>query len=230
MLNKSYQELFKNPVSLKRNIKKIIIDIDERLKLVEKGGSFVNVFALKNHNHDDKYAKIIHDHNNLYANRIHLHDSDYIRKNETAFNSERLHNYTYDHFSEKGHYHKNVMYIHSFTVPNLTEGNIEINLPFGIIKENAIVLEDIFFKWFNIDVTENIVNLSYKFTEEISKTTFHLIYWTYKNIETGELEETNTTTKNINANQGDTITLSSSTVDSDNNPVIHGDVEYNIFD
>ena len=33
MLNKSYQELFKNPVSLKRNIKKIIIDIDERLKL-----------------------------------------------------------------------------------------------------------------------------------------------------------------------------------------------------
>lgn len=45
-----------------------------------KGINYHNIFAPKEHKHDDKYAQIIHDHDDKYSKLTHNHDSKYLIK------------------------------------------------------------------------------------------------------------------------------------------------------
>ena len=219
MLSKSYQALFKNPTGLHKTFKRIIIDIDERLKRLENGVALSGVFALVNHVHDDIYARINHKHD------------DYLLKNESSVNSQHLDNFPASHFSVKGHFHKDCLYIKTFVIKNVNTGSVSVNLPFDVSRQNVLVLEDIGLISFHIDnVVNNCVNLSYEFNKPSTVTRYHLLYWTHKNIESGELEDVSINTHDINATQGETITLYSESVDADGNPISKGNVEYEVYD
>lgn len=222
MLRKSYKTILSTETGFKKALKKVIYDIDERLKKITSGEALQDVFALKEHTHDSLYSVIGHVHDELYAPITHFHD-DYVTKLGTAFNSERLGMRKANEYALATHTHSYIAYITNFAVPTFNTGTVTVHTDsfasdyYILDKNDKFTLQKL-----NKD---NIV-LNYELGEDNTQTNFTLLYWNRFTEE--ETHNVTVHLDNFQCNLGEEADLTTTVTDVNNNPVTEGKVDYTI--
>lgn len=233
MLNRSYKEILRNPTSFKRNVILILRDIDERLRELTRKvdtasfSAVLSQYAKLNHEHTN-YSLKSHNHDLEYAFKVHTH-SEYVRRDDDiAPDSMKLDGHSSNYYSQKGHIHRNMLYVATFTLPTNDAGEYIVTTKFPVTTDTVMLKENIRGLYI-AEVNENHVRVEYDLECRPDNVTFHLLYWTTTD---GEEEKVGTdiSMEDVNANVGDTITLESVTTDEYNDVVTTGEVEYTVFE
>lgn len=221
MLRKSYKTILSTETGFKKALKKVIYDIDERLKKITSGEALQELYATKDHNHDSIYSLVGHQHEDLYSPLTHFHDQ-YLEKTETAFNSDRLGMLEADEYALKHHTHSHIAYVTPFVVPTVNTGAVTIDLDMN--PTDVYVLDDN--DKFQVEnIISNTVRLSYELGEDNTKTSFILIYWN----KYGEnRQDTNVQLDNVEVHIGEENDITATVFDNNGNRVSEGVVDYSI--
>lgn len=227
MLKQSYQYLLETQSGFKTQVKKVIYDIDERLKGIQSGKLLEGIFSKVDHNHDANYSAINHRHDELYSNINHTHP-EYVRKDiDTAFNSDMLGMKTVDEFALKGHKHSNMVYITKFAIPTLREGNVNVSLELDVDKNHYYILDnDANFNF--ISCSNNTLSLKYSFDENNQQNMFVVLYWTDNPRDDGTLIQTKINVSDVTVIPEEECTLTSIVTNQNGIPVSKGTVDYEI--
>lgn len=218
ILDRSYKAILATSSGFHKQLKKVIFDIDERLKGVESLNidslsGLSDLFALKTHTHDE------------YVTEAEL-EEDYVRN---ALNSQMLDYHRIDEFSLKGHKHDNIVYVANFTVPTIQTGSCtiltEIDMSHGdfyILNHND-----------NFSLTsknENGLVLHYDFEEELTNTSFVCFYWNFAPRENDELVGSNINVDDVYSVIDEPVDIVGYVTDDNNNPITEGNVNFEISD
>lgn len=227
-LLKTYEEILRNPAAYKKNIYKILEDLDRRINDNTEHEMYYRIFARKDHNHDKRYARRHHLHNE-YASKNHFHDQ-YLNKESTAKNSEQLGGVSADKYSQKGHYHKDMVYVAKFTINSLDkEGRLKVNLHFNIYPENCYFMTPVEGLTLNVvDCIGSTAIVEYTYTGEHTgiKTYAHIFYWSTEPFDETEKTPTNIYVRDVYGERGGSVNLYAIVNDDNNNDVNKGLVTF----
>lgn len=226
-LLKTYEEILHNPAAYKRNIYKILEDLDRRIQDRSYHNMYLKLFARKDHRHDDRYALRKHLHNNVYADKNHLHDN-YLDKDATAHNSEQLGGLDASEYSLKGHYHKDVVYVARFKITNLeAEGTLKVKLHFNIYPENCYFMTPCNGLTLKVaDCIEDTAIVTYTYTGNETSTYAHIFYWSTEAFDSTERTPVNLYVRDVCGEVGGSVNLYALVTDENKNNVEHGLVTF----
>lgn len=206
---------------IKQIISELLTTIEQKISKLETGETLSQIFAAKNHNHNDQYATLNHEHDQRYSKINHTH-GDYLSKIGTAFDSTRLGGRSSEEYSLANHTHPYIPYITPFQVTQ-TNGNMVIHGELDNIYD-AIILEDPTGQIFQTQ-TNNTNTITLSYNNAITEHTYHVLYYS---LTTNADKDTFITVLPATGSPDGEVELTSIIVDENNNPVPFGTVEYSL--